>query len=202
MGATLNTGYYSKGFTLVELVITLAIVAILAGIVAPSFITFVQDNRMASQITNLIGSVHMARAESSTRRTIITMCGSSDGATCNTAQWENGWIIFTDDNNSGNAVMDGADQLIRYQEPLEGGNTLRESGFNFGSNGVISFNDNGFLLGNDPAAGTLTLCDDRGVSEAMAIVVNISGTSRAAVDENGNGTPDNHNSAGNDISCP
>lgn len=190
------------GFTLIELVITVAIVGILAGVVAPSFSSFVQEKRLNAQMNNLIASVHMARAEASTRRTIVTMCASTNGATCNSTAWENGWIIFTDENNSGNAVMDGTDELIRFQEALEGNTTIRELGFSFPSNGQIIFKNNGFMLSNAPDSGTLTLCDDRGVDDARAIIINISGTSRLATDENGNGTPDNHNGAGNDIVCP
>ncbi len=191
-----------QGFTLIELVITLAIVAILVGVVAPSFSSFMQQSRLSSQMNNLVASIHMARAEAATRRMIVTMCASSDGATCNTQNWEAGWIIFTDDTNNGNGILDGADELVRYQEALEGGNTLRETGFNFPANGRIIFNTNGFLLATAPDSGTLTLCDSRGVSDAKAIVINISGTSRAATDENNNGTPDNHNGAGNEIVCP
>lgn len=191
-----------QGFTLIELVITVAIVGILAGIVAPNLSSFIQNSRLTSQLNTLLASVHMARAEASTRRSIVTMCASTNGTNCNTSEWENGWIVFTDNNNSGNAVMDGADELIRYQEPLEGNSTVRELGFSFSSAGKIIFNVNGFLLDSTPDSGTLTLCDDGGVSEAKAIIVNISGTSRMATDEDNNSTPDNHNGAGNDIVCP
>lgn len=189
-----------SGFTLIELVITVAIVGILAGIVAPSFISFIQDNRINAQMNNLIATINMARAEAATRRHIVTLCASTNGSDCNTTNWENGWIIFTDE--TGNGAIDGSDALVRYQEPLEGGNTLRESGFGFTSSGRIIFNVNGFMLGDGATAGTLTLCDNRGVSEAKAIIVNISGTSREASDEDANGTPNTHAGAGSDISCP
>ena len=192
----------NAGFTLIELIITVAIVAILAGVVAPGMTSFIRNNRMASQINTLIGTVHFARAEAANRRSIVTLCASTNAANCNTSNWENGWIIFTDNNNSGNAVIDGADTLILAQEALEGGNTLRESGFNFAGSGRLQFNGVGFLYATSPASGTLTLCDERGVSEAKALIVNIAGVSRLATDESGNGVVNNHLGSTGNVTCP
>ena len=191
-----------QGFTLVELMVTVVIVAILGGVIAPSFSTFIKDNRLSNQINTLIGAIHYSRGEAASRRTIITMCASSNGSNCNgTNSWESGWIIFSDGNNTGNAIIDGDDELILFQEALEGGNTLRESGFSF-STGKLHFNANGFLYDSDPSAGTMTLCDDRGSSEAKAIVVNISGTSRLATDDNSDGVVNDHGGSASNISCP
>ncbi|MCW8885237.1 MAG: GspH/FimT family pseudopilin [Motiliproteus sp.] len=192
----------AQGFTLIELMVTVVIVAILGGIIAPNFSTFIKDNRLSGQINTLIGAIHYARGEAASRRTIVTICASSNGSSCNDSNnWETGWIIFSDGNNSGNAVIDGSDELILYQEALEGGNTLRESGFSFGT-GKLHFNANGFLYASDPSSGTMTLCDDRGASEAKAIVVNISGTSRLATDDNNDGIFNDHDGSASNISCP
>ncbi|WP_421861831.1 GspH/FimT family pseudopilin [Motiliproteus sp.] len=190
-----------KGFTLIELLITVSLIAILAGLVAPGFSSFIQDNRLTSQINTLIGVIHMARGEAANRRGIVTLCASDNGSNCNTTNWEAGWILFTDSNNGGNAVIDGDDQLLLYQEPLIGGNSLRASGFGGTNLGRLQFASTGFLLDTDSSAGTFTLCDDRGVSEARAIVVNISGVSRLAVDEDGDNTLNNHQGAAGEISC-
>lgn len=192
----------SRGFTLVELIVTVAVAAILVGLVAPGMVSFIRDNRLTSQINTLIGAIHFARAEAANRRTLVTLCASSDAATCNTSNWESGWLIFTDANNSGNAVLDGTDELILVQEAFEGGNTLRESGFNFGGSGRLQFSSTGFLYGTSPTSGTLTLCDDRGVSYAKAVIVTIAGVSRLGTDEDGNGIVDDHQGSGNDVTCP
>ncbi len=191
------------GFTLVELIVTVSIVAILGGIVAPSFVSFVQDNRITGQINTLIGTIHYARGEAASRRSIVTLCASSNSSSCsNSNSWESGWIIFSDSNNNGNAIIDGTDELILVQEALEGGNTLRESGFGFTGAGKIHFNANGFLYASDPSAGTMTLCNDDGATAAKAIIVNISGTSRLATDDNSDGTVNDHDGSLSNISCP
>ncbi len=190
-----------SGFTLIELLVTLSIIALLVGLVAPGFTTFIQNNRLSSQINTLIGTIHLSRGEAANRRTIITLCGSDNGANCNTSSWENGWIMFTDTNNNGNEVIDGTDQLLLYQEPLIGGNTLRASGFSGTNLGVLQFGSTGFVLAASPAPGTFTLCDDRGASFAKAIVVNISGVSRLSVDESDSGIINDHQGSIGDVSC-
>ncbi|MEH6626098.1 MAG: GspH/FimT family pseudopilin [Motiliproteus sp.] len=193
----------SDGYTLVEMIVTVAIVGILIGIVAPSFTGFVKDNRFTSQINTLIGTIHYARGEAASRRSIVTLCASSNSSSCsNSNSWETGWIIFSDSNNSGNGIIDGADELILTQEALEGGNTLRESGFGFTGAGKIHFNANGFLYATDPSAGTLTLCNDDGAADAKAIIVNISGTSRLATDDNDDNIVNDHQGSLSNISCP
>ena len=192
----------TAGFTLIELMITLAVVAILLGLIAPGFTTFVKNNRLTNQINTLIGTLHLARAEAANRREVVILCASDNGSACNTTRWEEGWIMFTDDDID--AVIDppDGDTLLHYQEPLSGGNSLRATGFDGSNLGVLQYSITGFILSTDPQSGTFTLCDDRGNGEAKAIVVNISGVSRLAVDENGNGILNDHQGATGDISCP
>ncbi|MFT6915676.1 MAG: type IV fimbrial biogenesis protein FimT [Motiliproteus sp.] len=193
-----------SGFTLIELLITVAIVAILTSLMAPGFSSFIKDNRLSGQINTLIGTIHLSRGEAANRRAIVTLCASDNGANCNSTHWEDGWILFSDANNDGNAIKDGTDQLLRYQEPLVGGNTLRATGFSGSNLGVLQFSSTGFILASSPSPGTLTLCDDRGARFAKAIVVNVSGVSRLAVDEGSslNGILNDHRGSTGDLSCP
>ncbi|MEH6650219.1 MAG: GspH/FimT family pseudopilin [Motiliproteus sp.] len=191
-----------SGFTLIELLVTISLIAILVGLVAPGFTSFIKNNRLSSQINTLTGTIHLARAEAASRRSAVTLCASSNGADCNTSSWEAGWLLFSD--NSVNAVIDTADGdlLLMYQEPLAGGNTLRASGFDGSGLGVLQYSVSGFILSTNPAQGTFTLCDDRGSDLAKAIVVNISGISRLAVDENGNGIVNDDRGPLQDVTCP
>ena len=80
------------GFTLIELMVTLAVLAVLAGIAAPSFMAMIRDNRITTQANNLVGSIQLARSEAAKRGVQITI--RHNGATAN--NWDNGWIVFTD----------------------------------------------------------------------------------------------------------
>ena len=87
----------TRGFSLAELMTTLAVAAIGIAIAVPGF-RAVQD-RMRSDATfhTLTASLAMARATAITRRTPVTVCPSSDGRRCNkTVEWEHGWIVYLD----------------------------------------------------------------------------------------------------------
>ena len=184
-----------NGFTLIELMTTLAILAIVVAFGVPSFSYTIKNNRQSSQLNTLISAINYARTEAVKRdNQSITICGSSDQASCNTSQWEKGWIIFVDANNNGS--VDSGESILRINGQLSGGNTLRTSGFP--SNSLISFNAQGML----PSSGTFRLCDDRGATSARALVLNLSGQTRLAADEDS--TPDGivNDNTGANVTCP
>lgn len=87
----------SKGFTLVELMVTIAVVAILLAIALPSFRNVIQRNRVASASNDLLASVSYARTTAINRGQLVSMCPSTDGASCTSAgkDFESGWIVYT-----------------------------------------------------------------------------------------------------------
>lgn len=183
----------TRGFTLIELMVTLAVLAIVLGVGIPAFDSLISNGRLTSQINQNIGLISFARSEAAKRTgTTITVCGSSDEATCNTANWESGWLVMSDVNGDRN--LDAGDVLLSVGPALTGGNTLRTLGF--GNAGFIQFDDSG----SPGSAGTFILCDDRGAVEAKAIVLSIVGQNRAAVDEDANSIVNSH--AGGDVTCP
>ncbi len=92
----------TDGFTLVELVITLAVAAILVSTAVPSFVQLV-SNTHATRITNdFVTTLHAARGEAVKRNVRVTVCHSANEKTCNPGgKWTDGWISFIDLNNSG-----------------------------------------------------------------------------------------------------
>ncbi len=195
----------NKGFSLIELLVTISIVAILGGVVAPGFTEFIRDNRQTSQLNTLIGSIHLSRGEAASRRQLITLCASSNASSCNTTHWENGWIIFTDSNNSGNGIIDGADELILVQEAFDGNGTLRAPTLDSSGKSLLQFRSDGFLFSSTtPSQGTFVLCDSEGVAEAKAVIVNISGVSRLAIDQDDplDGIVNDHQATPANVTCP
>ncbi len=102
-----------RGFTLVELMVVIAIAAILMSIALPSFRGTIRSNRLATASNELISAVALARSEAirSTRPAIV--CPSSTGVSCS-ADWNQGLLVWVDLN--GNAVP-GADELVRFIQP-------------------------------------------------------------------------------------
>lgn len=98
---------HSGGFTLVSLLVSVAILAILVGIGVPYFQASILRSTIGSYTNSLNASAKMARSEAMKRKTTIAMCPSTDGATCASGNWNQGWIVY---------VQSTAEVLQRQQE--------------------------------------------------------------------------------------
>lgn len=184
-----------NGFTIIELMITILILSIVVAFGVPSFTATIQNNRLAGQLNTLISTLNFARSEAvKLGNNTVTMCGSSSLTSCDTSNWESGWLVFRD--ADGDGAVDAGDQILRVQEALTGGNTLRTSGFP--SAARIQFGSRG----NITQQGSVILCDSRGTTSARAIVLNLSGQSRSATDDDA--TADNivNIHSGGNATCP
>jgi type IV fimbrial biogenesis protein FimT len=91
-GASVPTG--EQGFTLVELMVTLAVVAILLGLAIPSFNDAILGTKLSTYANSLVASANVARSEAIKRNAAVTMCVSTDGASCASGNWDQGWIVL------------------------------------------------------------------------------------------------------------
>lgn len=84
-----------KGFSLIELMVTLAVLAIVLGLAAPSFSSMVRDNRALSLGSELQGTLQFARSEAVKRRQSVIVCRrNAAGTDCeNGADWSGGWLV-------------------------------------------------------------------------------------------------------------
>jgi len=108
-----------RGFTLIELMVTIGIIAVLAGLAAPSFREMVANNRLKSHISALQTSLMMARNEAINRKSRVVVCKSADQASCTTSgDWQQGWIVFIDSNDS--ASVDAGESVLQKVPALSG----------------------------------------------------------------------------------
>jgi type IV fimbrial biogenesis protein FimT len=143
----------AAGFTLLELMMTLTVAAILLSIAAPSFRYVTTANRASSEINALLGDMQMARAEALREGVYVTICASTDGATCAGATaWNTGWIVFTDAPPL--TTLEPGDTLVKIQRPFSSADSL------VSDNGIaaITFNREG-IVWNLGQGFTFTLHD-------------------------------------------
>src|SRR5690606_39053909 len=87
----------SHGVTLIEMMVTLAVAAILLAAAVPSFTSLIQNNRAATQVNDFVTAVHAARGEAIKRGMPVTLCASNNQQGCNAGStWSNGWVVFED----------------------------------------------------------------------------------------------------------
>jgi len=146
-----------SGFNLTELVIVVAIVAILLSVGVPSYRYITNSYRMTSEVNGLLGDLMYARAEAIKEGQGVTVC-VSDGVNClGNIRWQNGWVVFSNPNNAANPP---AGSILRTQAPFTGPGGVADTFI--ASNGVsaVTYNREGFAT---TAAGfpatTITLHD-------------------------------------------
>ncbi|MCP5158555.1 MAG: GspH/FimT family pseudopilin [Gammaproteobacteria bacterium] len=160
----------NSGFTLVELIVTLAIAAIVVTVGVPSFQAMMRNNRAATHTNEFMSALNLARSEAVKRGWRVVLCPSTNQTNCTGTPWENGWIVFVDADANGNGaldegtdnngVLDAGELLLRAYDPLGGNDTLTGNGT---LNVSISFAADGSTRipgGNAFQAGTLnfSLC--------------------------------------------
>ena len=140
-----------RGVTLLELLTVIAIAAILMSVAIPSYRYVTTANRIASEVNSLLGDMQFARFEAVKEGQTVTVCPSTDGATClvSTA-WNSGWIVCPDPTASGTCA--GGQPILRRQKTF----FSTDSFISNNAGQAVIFNREGFVTGL-AAAGALTI---------------------------------------------
>lgn len=99
-------GRRQRGFTLIELMVTLAVFAALLTIVLPSYTDMTLGSKLRSHANDLVAGAVLARSEAIKRNSVVRMCVSSNGTSCASGGWEQGWLVFHDADDDGTRDSD------------------------------------------------------------------------------------------------
>lgn len=140
---------HQAAFTLIELMVTLAVMAVVIGIAVPSFTTLIHTNRVKTLTEDLASSVNLARMEALKRGKRVSVCASSDGIACS-GQWTDGWIIFLDgaasDAAAAPVITTPLTDILRVQQKTGDGANIGVSGgktfLRYTSTGMLGRTDN------------------------------------------------------------
>ena len=170
----------ARGFTLIELMVTLALMAIMMVLAAPSFITFQRNSQLTSTANNFLASLSAARAEAM-KRQLRTFVIPVDGS-----NWSSGWTVFVDSNSNVSTTalsMDSGDILLSSVDALPSSITIdTTSATSFVHSGVkyVMFNGTGFMSligGGFPSGGADSLDFSNG-SETRRVLASVAGRVR------------------------
>lgn len=156
----------SRGFTLIELMVTIAVMTILLMIAVPSFDNIALGSKLGASANNLVATMHLARSEAIKRNAAVTVCVSNGGG-CGSGGWEQGWIV---------QAADGT--IIQRQPALPAGFKVT------GSVASLVFNPSGV----GTTAASFTVCRATPQIGWQERVVSISATGRPNVEKTTTGS--------------
>ena len=159
-------GAVARGFTLIELLIVVALFGIMIVLAAPAMQEAILDMRIRSNASEIQMDLMLAKSEAAKRNATVTVCASTDNASCNGSDWSTARIVFADDNGNGQAE---AGELIKSSKELSG---LTSAGSTGSMSTTAQISSVGSYIGG---AGTILLCDERGGSYGRGLNVTAGG---------------------------
>ncbi len=151
----------SLGFTIIELIITIALLSVMLAVAVPGFGNLYQNNNLATASNRFVSSISLARNEAISRNTDVIMCNIniSNTGCANNGQWESGWVVWVDLDGDGiieNPNDAGDLEVIHREEAMPAGYTLRAATYS----NIITFAPTGEASGDTTSqADTFRLCD-------------------------------------------
>ena len=162
-----------KGFTLIELMTTVGIGAILVSMAVPGMQSVAMNSKQRSGVNELIAAMHLARSTAITTNSRVTLCASSNGTACESVDWNDGWIVFADLDSDQN--VDG-DEVVLRTGAEDSGLEISSSRFSR----FLMYRPSGRVMNASTATnvGEFTVCDGRGTDHLKIVAIALSGRPR------------------------
>ena len=161
-----------RGLSLVELVGTISIIAVINVLAAPTLTETMRRNQLQSEADRMLTALYLARSEAVKRNQPVSVCRSANGSSC-TGGWEDGWIVFSNADGD-NAVDVGTDEVIRTYEALPEGHGIEGT---LGTGALTYFADGSYADGSE----TIRVCSvDGQLTEGYTLSINRVGRPRAS----------------------
>lgn len=179
-----------RGFSLVELMATLCVIGLLMGVGVPAYESLVEDNRLVTNVNELVAAIHYARSEAIKRGAPVRICIANNssinaGGCSGGSDWSAGWNV---------RIVGGA--VLQRRAPMQGAETLDEIGSPT-NDGRITFDRLGFTADTR----TVISCNaDDEATRARGLIVNVVGQVRTAADTNGDNIVED--AGGTNVACP
>ena len=114
-----------NGFTLIELMVVIAVLAIVLGVAIPSFTQQIRNNSSVSLSSEFQAALGFARSEAVKRSSRISVCPSSNGSSClSAADWKKGWIVFVDNAPSDSTASVTVGDVLKYWSDIDQNATI------------------------------------------------------------------------------
>ncbi len=137
------------GFTLIELMVVVAIASIIMMLAVPSFTDTIEKSRVETVQNDLLRDIAFARQQALSRNGLVSVCRSADGASCaGSGDWNQGWIVVAESVAGTAGTVDSGEEILRVHEALNAQDDFE------GTSAFVQFSASGAL--QQPTAGTPT----------------------------------------------
>ena len=159
-----------RGLTAIELLIGLAVAAVVLLVAIPGTSLLIERQRLKSVSTDLVNSLYLARSEAQIRASTVKVCPSDDGRSCRSdGDWTRGWLVFSDGNGDG--VVQDIELLEAFESP---GERVRIKASGAAQNSA-AFTATGLVREHNAASGRLVLCPAAHSAPSRVIAIDADG---------------------------
>lgn len=167
----------ASGFTLIELMVALAVFGIMLAVGIPSLKVFLERSELTTETNRFVGALSAARVEAVKRNLAVVLCPSKGLATCDGSNWSDGWIVFADVNGDGLLATDNTEEVFSFAQSASAALTIKGD-TNLAS--TIIYKADGTLKSD---AGSVIVCHTKLTISSKARKISLTTGGRSRIDE-------------------